>query len=463
MKRFALFYVLLSFAMMVFASCEKPNDDDIDNLENNEIIDVPDENDTIPAAFYEVIDDIQLVALDFVDDVFSSLEQTEQTIAFKEFMVSYINNATDKVERELGVDGIELGLRKVSYIYNSVDAQNAPIQLSSVAFWRGYYLNQEWHDLSPDDICLMEHYTISADKECPTQGFPLELMITCNVLTIMPDYLGYGITKHLTHPYLNHEICAVNSIDALPSGYTLFNNLSSSDMKDGWKLSVLGASQGGGNALAVHKYIDTHTGLSNLWNFSHSYCAVGPYNPALTIEKYFESGKSALPVVFPMTIKAMFSTYPDILGKYTEEMMYSENYLQMKDSIDAMLESKNYTNSEISKVFLENVRITVDENLANDEIYLSDLLSDVMFDESSEIVKDLYKCLEKNNLTQGWSPAHPIKLFYGKGDRIVPYENSILVHETFGSDKVSLIEADETLDHQAVTVMWMLSVLLGGI
>ena len=30
MKRFALFYVLLSFAMMVFASCEKPNDDDID-------------------------------------------------------------------------------------------------------------------------------------------------------------------------------------------------------------------------------------------------------------------------------------------------------------------------------------------------------------------------------------------------------------------------------------------------
>ena len=107
---------------------EKPNDD-IDNLENNEIIDVPDENDTIPAAFYEVIDDIQLVALDFVDDMFSSLEQTEQTIAFKEFMVSYINNVTDKVERELGVDGIELGLRKVSYIYNSVDAQNAPIQL----------------------------------------------------------------------------------------------------------------------------------------------------------------------------------------------------------------------------------------------------------------------------------------------------------------------------------------------
>ena len=57
MKRFALFYVLLSFVMIVFASCEKPNDD-IDKLEKNDIIDVPDENNTIPAAFYEVTEDI---------------------------------------------------------------------------------------------------------------------------------------------------------------------------------------------------------------------------------------------------------------------------------------------------------------------------------------------------------------------------------------------------------------------
>ena len=86
-----------------------------------------------------------------------------------------------------------------------------------------------------------------------------------------------------------------------------------------------------------------------------------------------------------------------------------------------------------------------------------------MFDESSEIVKDLYKCLEKNNLTQGWTPSHPIILFYGKGDRIVPYENSISVYETFGPDKVTLVEVDDAIDHQMVTVMWMLRVLLGGI
>lgn len=455
MKRFTMFYVLISFAMMMLLSCKEPNGgNENDNSDNNE---------TIEAAFYEIQDDSKLVALDCVEDLFSSMGDSEQVATFKEFMINYINSVTEKVERELGVEEIELGLRKVSYIYNSVDVNNEPIQLSSVAFWRGYYLNDEWYDLSPDNICLMEHYTITSDNECPTQGFPMELMITGNTLTIMPDYLGYGLTRHLSHPYLNHEICAVNSVDALQSGYTLFSDLSSADMKEDWELSVLGASQGGGNALAVHKYIDTHNDFANTWNFSHSYCAVGPHNPSLTIEKYFESGKSALPVVFPMTIKSMFDSYPEILGKYTEEMMYSENYLRIKDTIDAMLESKNYSNYEIALVLLENVKVTVDENIAPDEIYLTDILSEVMLDEDSEIVKDLYRCLEKNNLTTGWTPSHPIKLFYGKGDRVVPYENSISVQEAFGSEKVTLIEADETLDHQAITVMWMLNVLLNGI
>ena len=128
-----------------------------------------------------------------------------------------------------------------------------------------------------------------------------------------------------------------------------------------------------------------------------------------------------------------------------------------------MLESKNYSSYEITLVLLENVKVTVDENLAIDEIYLTDILSEVMFDEDSEIIKDLYRCLEKNNLTTGWTPSHPIKLFYGKGDRVVPYENSTSVQEAFGSEKVTLVGTDETLDHQAITVMWMLSVLLSGI
>lgn len=449
MKRFAIFYILISFAMMTLLSCERHNGDDDDN--------------TIEAAFYEVQNDVKLAASDCINEMFSSMEMTEQVATFKEFMSNYINSATKKVEAELGIEGIELGFRKVSYIYNSKDVKKAPIQLSSVAFWRGYFLNGEWHDLSPDNICLMEHYTITSDKECPTQGFPLELMITGNALTIMPDYIGYGLTRHLTHPYLNHEICALNSIDALPSGYTLFNDLSAADLKEEWKLCVLGASQGGSNALAVHKHIDTNDDFASLWNFSHSSCAVGPHNPPLTIDKYLESGKTAYPIVFPFTLKAMFNSYPEIMGGYTEEMMFSDNYLQIKDTIDAMLESKNYTTAEINKVFLENVRITVDESLADDEIYLTDLLSDVMFDENSEIIKDLYKCLEKNDLTKGWTPSHPIKLFYGTGDRVVPYENSVSVYEAFGPEKVTLNATEEPIDHQMITVMWMLNVILGGI
>lgn len=56
--------------------------------------------------------------------------------------------------------------------------------------------------------------------------FPLEVFVTGNALVLMPDYMGYGITKNSIHPYLNHELCAINSVDAFPAGYAVFEQLS---------------------------------------------------------------------------------------------------------------------------------------------------------------------------------------------------------------------------------------------
>lgn len=68
--------------------------------------------------------------------------------------------------------------------------------------------------------------------------FPLEVFVTGNALVLMPDYMGYGITKNSIHPYLNHELCAINSVDAFPAGYAVFEQLSDKGLKNdltkGW-------------------------------------------------------------------------------------------------------------------------------------------------------------------------------------------------------------------------------------
>eukprot|EP01083_Nonionella_stella_P236529 830650_1 len=53
-------------------------------------------------------------------------------------------------------------------------------------------------------------------------------------ITIMPDYLGYGISKHLPHPYCIAGTLGYNSMDALLSGIELLQkiNISNVNTKD---------------------------------------------------------------------------------------------------------------------------------------------------------------------------------------------------------------------------------------
>lgn len=455
MKKSLLFYALI-FLSLIVSSC---NGDNHNGNNSND-----DEDSIIEDAYYNIMDDDILPALTLIEEVFSNYGDNVSFNLIKNKVVSNINKLTEEIESELCIGDVELCYRKINYSYNSIDIDGNPIELSSVALWYGYRIGDDttWYDLSPEKICLMEHYTITSDKESPTQGFPIELMITGNALTVMPDYIGYGLTRHLTHPYLNHNICATNSIDALPAAYTLFNEISNVGINEEWTLCVLGASQGGGNALAIHKLMDNNQELAKTWNFEYSYAAAGPHNPKLTIEKYIENGKVTNPVVLPFTIEGMFASYPEILGKYNVEMMFDDNYLKVKDTIDQMLLSKNYTTTEINAVIFEYVRTTIDEALAGDEIYLTDILSDEIFDDESEIVKDLYQCLEKNNLTKGWTPTHPIKLYYSSADRTVPYENSIDVKEAFG-EMVVVSETVEPVDHLLACGLWMMRILNQGI
>ena len=457
MRRYFVFLAIMFFLITLCVSCCKNKDGNQGGSGNSEHEDVAD-------VYYNVIYDDKVKALEYVDETFLKFGDDGQIAAMKDFIVGIVNNTTAQIIKSTGVQNVELGYRKVAYSYNTVGIDGSPVELSSVAFWRGYFVDDTiWHDMSPENICLLEHYTITDDYESPTQGYPLELLVTGNALTVMPDYIGYGLTSHMVHPYLNHDVCAQNSVDALPAGYQLFEDLSSVSVKSDWRLSVIGASQGGANALAVHKYMDSHSDFSSRWRFDYSFAAAGPHNPSLTIEKYFEDGKTAYPVALPFTLNSMFVSYPEILGKYDRNIMFSENYLQWKDCVDEMLADKEFTASEINNVFYENVRVTVDEGLADDEIYLVDIFSDLMFDEDSDFVKDLYKCLDKNDLTKGWTPSHSVKLFYSQGDRTVPFENSVAVYDAFGPDVVTFTETDETLDHFTACGLWMVKVLVEGL
>jgi hypothetical protein len=404
---------------------------------------------------YEVISDQQILMSIF----FSNFP--DEYAAFKESFTNAFSLRESTLVQEMDNPDIKIGFRKITYLYPSTDISGKPLTLSAAAVWLGYFANGVWNDLKPDNICLMEHYTITNDAETPSNTFALEMFITGNSLTIMPDYIGYGVTKEMTHPYLNHDLCAINSMDALSAGYDLFKEKGKCGMSQNWKLYLLGASQGAANAIAVHKHLDTHPELATQWNFASTYCSSGPYSPVATIDKYLADGKVTYPVVFPMVIKTMFESYPEIMHGFTEDMAYSQNFLAIKPEIDRMIASKEHHTATINQVFFDKVRKTVDDSLGNNEIYLTDILSPDILNKESPICKALFLCLEKNDLTKGWSPVHPIKIHYSLQDKVVPQENTLAILKAFG--KGITLEPALSTDHTTTCSLWMLELLNKGL
>jgi hypothetical protein len=351
--------------------------------------------------------------------------------------------------------------RYFDYKYQSVDAQNKPITLSARVLWGG---NKLWklYEAKPDYILLSPHFTIADEYICPTSGRGIEsLFMAGNLLLILPDYLGFGVTKDSPQPYVNHGLCAQNSIDALTAGYHVFCDKANVKMENDWKLYVAGVSQGGGNALAIHKWLDTHESFADNWRFAYSYCGAGPYSPSLTFREYFKQKKHPYPVVFPIVIKSMMMSYPEILGKYKEEDFFSDSYLSHKAEIDEMVNSKLYTSDQINTKFFSYYPHTGESDVkGGEEILLTDILSTEAQDLNSDICKALFECFDKNDLTTGWTPKHPIYLFHGKSDQIVPYANAQAVVDAFPADKVTLYTEKFGLDdHQKSCLQFFLHML----
>ena len=55
-----------------------------------------------------------------------------------------------------------------------------------------------------------------------------------------------------------------------------------------------------------------------------------------------------------------------------------------------------------------------------------------MMDPYSDIYRDLMECLKKQELTSGWTPITPTKIFFSPADEVVPYANTEELFKLFG-------------------------------
>lgn len=109
----------------------------------------------------------------------------------------------------------------------------------------------------------------------------LEMMGSTGFIISLPDYIGFGVSDDIFHPYLDKESTVQTVTDMLRAIEELVNSEENIDWNKNVYLS--GYSQGGWATMAVQKAIETKFAAE--FNLKASACGAGPYN-LITINQY---------------------------------------------------------------------------------------------------------------------------------------------------------------------------------
>ncbi|WP_294430991.1 lipase family protein [uncultured Treponema sp.] len=289
------------------------------------------------------------------------------------------------------------GLTVFNFIYPSYDPYGNPIMLSGV-ITAGDSITA---DNPAKGMILYNHYTINKADECPSKG-PLEeqkaiASARINVITVSPDYYGFGITEDKNQAYCIGSANAQAAVDALIAAKKLLPTLGYSDF--GTKVFNVGYSQGGQTAMAVLKLV---TQKYPDIKITRTFAGAGPYDLSAIYSSFSTSPESSM----PSTVIGVFLAYNEFynLGIPNEQIFKGK----LLNNLDEWILSKKYTSDEI-------------ENFLG-ESSLTELFTDDVFNSDSEIAKKFLEAYEKDSIANGWTPNQDesIYLYHNKKDTTVP-------------------------------------------
>lgn len=221
-----------------------------------------------------------------------------------------------------------------------------------------------------------------------------------------PDYIGYGSTGDMFHPYEHAQTTATTSFDMLVATKELVEFLEV-NLTD--ELYLLGYSQGGNSTMALHKYIEKNH--SDEFQITRSAMGAGAYNKTAVGDYIFNFEGD---LGFPLYL------YLWVMDTYDKIYLQRGLAYYLNAPYAAEVEAGGYfaiSNTSPLEVFTEQFIAEINDPDSD----FTDALAD----------NDIYD----------WKAIAPIKLFHSREDNLVPYFNSVDAFEAMnakGSTEVLL-------------------------
>ncbi|CAN5271955.1 hypothetical protein BH23BAC1_BH23BAC1_34290 [soil metagenome] len=308
------------------------------------------------------------------------------------------------------LDKIKHGVEVYKIVYETT-YQGQPINASGVV-----YIPTDL--TSPAPILSIQHVTTFVQTEAPSMASSfsgLEYFAAGGYITFIPDFIGYGESANIFHPYYDKEHSAAAVIDIIKAGkkYLTSENIPIND-----NLFLAGYSEGGYVTMAAAKEIDQNP--QHGMNLSAVAAGAGGYDLREMLETVTSNEEYPYPAYLAFVIMSYNKTY-----NWNRPLNYffNEKYAAVLPSL--MDGTKNGT----------QINNSLTTNLS--ELFNKDFFQRLKLGEEQELEEAF---ISNSFGYDEWTPTVPIRLYHGTADEIVPDSNTEKVYNLLNSKGATNLE-----------------------
>lgn len=270
----------------------------------------------------------------------------------------------------------------------------------------------------PAPLISLQHGTTFVEKDAPSVngGFSgMEYFAAAGYIAFMPDFIGYGASAEVFHPYYDRKHSASSVIDGIKSVKELLNQKM---IPHNDQIFLAGYSEGGYVTLAAAQEMEENS------EHGLKVTAVAAGAGGYDMEEMLRSVISSRHYTYPSYLSFVLMAY-NITNDWNKPLNYffQEKYAELLPT----LMDGDHDGWQINAGLTSEV-----SRLLNGKFYAG------LSDPEGEV--ELKQALKENSVS-GWKTSLPIRLYHGTRDEIIPAQNSEVTLGNFqklGSENVSL-------------------------
>ncbi len=300
-------------------------------------------------------------------------------------------SASSKIASFISLFSFE-SIRVYKIVYQTTSVSGSMIQVSGALAYPA-----QGGDLP---LVSYQHGTITRDEQAPSNfeentEFHLfgSFMAGRGYAVIAPDYIGYGTSADIPHPYEHGTTLGTTSGNMVKAGKEFFNSNEAVRLND--KLFLTGYSEGGYATMSMHQYLEQETDIA----VTISAPGAGAYHKTAFANHILTQDKT---LDFLATYLWVIDAYGDI---YSLDRPISYYVVEPYASALQEVNPREYG--------------TVEFNKNPQKLFTTGFVQGVLENTDTEFIQAI-----ADNNRFDWLPQAPIRLYHGTADNFVPFFNS---------------------------------------